>query len=128
LPALRINAGQQRHLPLAALLLTVLAFAVCPPDAFCRTSPTHRTKASRALRLDDHDHDHDLEHGAEFALTLAGFDSSSAGSSAHGFFLTSLPVEVPPPQLVGERAFFFLPLHFSAAQTIPWRGRPPPFS
>lgn len=43
---------------LAAILLTVITFAVCPPDAFCRTHSGNRTRSSRTVRLDDHDHDY----------------------------------------------------------------------
>ncbi|MDZ4797603.1 MAG: hypothetical protein SGI92_05530 [Bryobacteraceae bacterium] len=42
---------------LTAILLTVATFAMSPPDAFCRTQSGNRTRASRTVRLDDHDHD-----------------------------------------------------------------------
>ena len=49
--------SHKQQLSFAALLLTVATFAVAPPDLFCRTQAGNRSRASRTVRLDDHDHD-----------------------------------------------------------------------
>jgi hypothetical protein len=55
---MRVTRDRQKFSVAALLLCLIAAFAISPPDYF-RTQ--NRSRASRTLRLDDHDHDYALD-------------------------------------------------------------------
>src|SRR4051794_25316570 len=112
---MRISKHNQ-HVSVAALLLTVLAFALCPPDAFCRTHNSSRTRSTRRVRLEDHDH----EHESDLISHLS--HSNDAGAVA----LISSGFVLPAPQFTAESVYTsgFSSVLSCATPTV--RGRAPP--
>jgi len=67
---MRVRNDKPRFSVAALLLCLFAAFAISPPDYF-RAGTSSRSRASRTVRLDDHDLDHSLDI-ASISADLAG--------------------------------------------------------
>jgi hypothetical protein len=77
---MRVRKDRQKFSVASLLLCLVVAFAVSPPESFCRTAAGQRNRLARTVRLDDHDHDHVVE--ASHTTFEAG-DSNDGGNGLH---------------------------------------------
>lgn len=97
----------------SVLLLLLAAFAIDPPDHRCRTQST-RNRATRTVRLDDHDGDHNRWHDH-------GFDDSGKQYAEHPETLAIKPPGNSEFELVCEK-----PLSAPSRSISRARGRSPP--
>jgi hypothetical protein len=90
----------KRLTTLAALLLTLVTYAISPPDAFCRTQSGNRTRCSRTVRLDDQDHDHspDVRSDQHDCSARLGVNLFIGETSTDGLKVALVPLFVVEPE------------------------------
>lgn len=117
-----VRRDQQRFSVAALLLFLLTAFAISPPEALYRGQP-NRTRASRTVRLDDHDHDHSQE-----AVQL--LSDSTRDGQGDGFDIAALPAGVSTALQVVLAGGELIPALSSPSYLVscrrPYRGRAPP--